>query len=147
MTTHIQKDNTKRRAGELEDHVSNYKTWIFSGPASCTKFFFFWRAAWIFSRPAGCTIWQSSSLHAQQGGLADCTLTWACHFLQPCTLLADLPKIHEFLLETRPSSPPTPLALYLVQGFPTFLWPCTLSAFGQTNMYPFNIAKDKYACL
>jgi len=30
------------------------------------------------------------------------------------------------------------------QGFPTFLWPCTPSAFRQMSMYPFSIAKDNH---
>jgi len=30
------------------------------------------------------------------------------------------------------------------QGFPTFLLPCTPSAFRQMSMYPFSILTDKY---
>jgi len=35
----------------------------------------------------------------------------------------------------------------LDQGFPTFLLPCTPSAFRQRRMYPFNILKDKHVPL
>jgi len=33
------------------------------------------------------------------------------------------------------------------KGFPTFLWPSTLSAFRQVSMYPFRISKDKHVSL
>jgi len=33
------------------------------------------------------------------------------------------------------------------QGFPTFFWPCTPSAFQQMIMYPFSISKDKHVPL
>jgi len=32
----------------------------------------------------------------------------------------------------------------LAQGFPTFLLPCTPSAFRKISMYPFSISTDKY---
>jgi len=35
----------------------------------------------------------------------------------------------------------------LEQGFPTFLLPCTPSAFRQMSMYPFSISTDKYVRL
>jgi len=35
----------------------------------------------------------------------------------------------------------------LAQGFPTFLLPCTPSAFRQMSMYPFRILTDKYVPL
>jgi len=35
----------------------------------------------------------------------------------------------------------------LTQGFPTFLLPCTPSAFRQMNMYPFSISPDKHVAL
>jgi len=33
------------------------------------------------------------------------------------------------------------------QGFPTFLWPCTPSAFWRISMYPFSVSKDKHVPL
>ena len=41
----------------------------------------------------------------------------------------------------------TKLLIYLDQGFPTFLWPCTPSAFWNISMYPFSISTDEYVPL
>jgi len=38
-------------------------------------------------------------------------------------------------------------AIALGQGFPTFFWPCTPSAFQQMIMYPFSISQDKHVPL
>ena len=42
---------------------------------------------------------------------------------------------------------PKKKSLPLNQGFPTFILPCTPSAFRQVSMYPFSISTDKYVPL
>ena len=59
---------------------------------------------------------------------------------------------HKFPLHPTLSLPPCPTAAsvslhWLHQGFPTFPFQCTPSAFQHTSMYPFSISTDKHVPL
>ena len=120
------RDNTKRRAGGLEGHVANWKTWIFQGKASCTgragRLHYRtgqWAAHWGgLQIKLGCRKGRAGGLPFSAVQPVLFRITPDRPFEQPASppfcLLWSPPKIHVFHLETRPSSPPGPQTLQLV---------------------------------